>query len=64
MLAQDSEIEKIRNMTKEFIHLVKTLEKSVERKNPFATPRISLSKAKLGQLDNVNIYQESRFVGL
>jgi len=62
MLAQDSEIEKIRNMIKEFIQ--KTLEKSVERKNPFATPRISLSKAKLGQLDNVKIYQESRFVGL
>ena len=64
MLAQDSEIEKIRNMIKEFIHLVKTLEKRAERKNPLATPRISLSKAKLGQLDNVNIYQESRFVGL
>ena len=45
-------------MIKEFIQLVKILAKGVEKRNVFTTPRFSSSKAKLGQLDNVNIYQE------
>ena len=55
MLAQDLKIEKMRNMIKEYIHLVKI----VERKNHFATPRMPSSKAKLGQLDNVNTYKKT-----
>ena len=51
-------------LIKEFIQLVKILEKGIVRRNPFATPRLSSSKTKLGQLDNVNTYQESRLVGL
>ena len=51
-------------LIKEFIQLVKILEKSIGRRNPFATPILSSSKAKLDHLDNVNTYQESRFVGL
>ena len=45
-------------MIKEFIQLVKILAKGVGKRNVFKTPRFSSSKAKLGQLDNVNIYQE------
>ena len=72
MLAQNLKIEQMRNAIKEFIQLVKIivkilvkiLVKGVGKRNVFATPRLSSSKAKLGQLDNVNIYQEIRFVGL
>ena len=64
MLAQNLKIEQMRNAIKEFIQLVKILNKGVGRRNPFAAPKLSPSKAKLDQLDNVNIYQEIRFVGL
>ena len=53
-LSQYLKIEKMRNVIKEFIQLVKILEKGVGRRKPFATPSLSSSKAKLGQLDNVN----------
>ena len=51
-------------MSKEFIQLVKILNKGVGRRNPFATPKLSPSKAKLDQLDNINTYQKRRFEGL
>ena len=38
-------------LIKEFIQLVKILEKGIVRRNPFATPRLSSSKTKLGQLN-------------
>ena len=45
---------RMRDVIKEYILYVKILEKGVGRRKPFATPRLSSSKAKLGQLDNVN----------
>ena len=64
MLAQGLKIEKTRSMIKEFIQLVKIRNKGVRRRNPFVTPRLSSSKAKLDQFDNINKYQKHRFVGL
>ena len=63
-LAKNLMKEQMRNAIKEFIQLVKILVKGAGKRNVFATPRLSSSKAKLGQLDNVNIYQEIQFVGL
>ena len=49
----------MRNVIKEFIQLVKILEKDIGRRNPFATPRFYSSKVKQVQLDNVNTYKET-----
>ena len=51
-LAQRLNIKKMRNVIKGFIQLVKILEKGVGRRNLFATPKLSSSKAKLDQFDN------------
>ena len=42
---------KIRKLIKEFTQLVKNIERGVGRRKLFPTPRLSSSKAKLGQLD-------------
>ena len=64
MLTKNLKIEQMRNVIKEFTQLAKNLAKDVGKRNVFTTPRLSSSKAKLGLLDNVHIYQELRFVGL
>ena len=43
----------MRELIKEFTQLVKIIERGVGRRKPFPTPRLSSSKAKLGQLDNI-----------
>ena len=56
MLAQNLKIRKMRKLIKEFTQLVKIIERGVRRRKPFPTPRLSSSKAKLGQLDNIKYH--------
>ena len=56
--------EQMRNGTNEHIQLVNILVMGVGKRNVFVTSRLSSFKAKLDQIDNVNIYIKNRFVGL